>query len=806
MPLLTLRWDDPRAQNPELVGPKAANLARLLAAGLPVPAFFVLVWTDGGDVDWVKSEVQPRLPRILRDLRGAGAQAFAVRSSSLVEDRAAGSLAGQFYSATGLVSEDSVLEAVRRCLASGQTEEVRATLRAKGQRDLPRVNVLLQQNVQAKWAGVAFETSPRVDLHTTLIEAEEGSTDAVTGGRSVSERVLVSSGPHRLPVAVGLLGDQPVPAPEGEDFPDWLAIHALADRAARTLGFSAEAVDLEWAWDGRQLWLLQARPGQRPPLPGWLTEAPERVWTSYFFAERFTRPVSPLGWDMLRSPVEIRAFREPLVYLGHPKLAKLQLTRLVRGRPHTRWSVFRKLHELLSPEFLHADKRLAFFPDGLPRIPWPSRIARLVRAWLRVVEDPDWLPWANLRRWRRFVPEYVRGVRQLAKEIDAHDHPEALLSDLDRAQGLSLALLALHRWSLTFAEIFLRLLEWEISFGLRVDASRAHSLATDLLRQLSGNLTAEFNRALSSLVGLSETERAALLWDFLEKHGHRSPSLDIAEPTWRERPDLLLKLASGGVEGGKNLSPADGGTRRALQQRILSSCRLPAVLRTVWTAVFRATLRLGEEFALLRENQRHYWHLVLEQKRRAALKIGAILQERGVLETPELVFELNRRELEKVATGFSLLRGLNGRLRERQRARLELAGRPVGLLWDETQAEQQTALADGTKDSFRGLGVSPGRAKGRVVRVTGPELPSVPNGSVLVLGGLDPGWTPLLGRVAALVTEVGGALSHGAILAREFGVPAVAGVSGARLVFRDGDLVEVDGTVGIVRVLEREGG
>ncbi|HFE53641.1 MAG TPA: hypothetical protein ENK07_09360, partial [Bacteroidetes bacterium] len=450
--------------------------------------------------------------------------------------------------------------------------------------------------------------------------------------------------------------------------------------------------------------------------------------------------------------------------------------------------------------------RLAFFPDGLPRIPWRLRIARLLRAWLRVVEDPDWLPWANLRRWRCFVPEYVRGVRQLAKEIDAHDHPEALLSDLDRARGLSLALLALHRWSLTFAEIFLRLLKWEIIFGLRVDASRAHSLATDLLRQLPGNLTAEFNRALSSLVGLSETERAALLWDFLEKHGHRSPSLDIAEPTWRERPDLLLKLASGGVEGGKNLSPADGGTRRALQQRILSSCRLPAVLRTVWTAVFRATLRLGEEFALLRENQRHYWHLVLEQKRRAALKIGAILQERGVLETPELVFELNRRELEKVATGFSLLRGLNGRLRERQRARLELAGRPVGLLWDETQAEQQTALADGTKDSFRGLGVSPGRAKGRVVRVTGPELPSVPNGSVLVLGGLDPGWTPLLGRVAALVTEVGGALSHGAILAREFGVPAVAGVSGARQVFRDGDLVEVDGTVGVVRVLEREGG
>ncbi len=806
MPLLILRWDDPRAQNPDLVGPKAANLASLAQAGFPVPAFFVAVPAEGDEPAQTLDALAPELPHLLDVLRSKGARTFAVRSSALAEDRDTGSLAGQFFSATGLRDQTQVLDAARSCLQSAASERVQAALGAGAPASRStRTNILLQTTVEARWAGVAFAANPRPELTATLIEASAYSTDAVTAGREVAERVLVSSAPGRIPVAVGLVGEQPAPPPEDQETPDWLEIHRLARRARRVLGFEPHAADVEWAWDGRQVWILQARPGQQPPLPDWLAYPPDEVWTSFFFAERFLRPVSPLGWDLLRPVVEKRAFREPLLYLGHEKLARSRLTRLVNGRPYTRWSVFRKLHEPLSPEFLHAEKRLAFFPDGLPKLSWPKRLVKLAFAWLRVVEDPDWLPWANLRRWRFFVPNYVREVETLARAIDAHEHTEALLKDLDRAEHLSLALLALHRWSLTFAELFLRLLEWELQFGLGLTASEAHLRATELLRGLPGNLTTEMNRSLSELLRATGDKRDAKLQDFLRKYGHRSPSLDVAEPTWRERPDLLLRLANSLVGRKNGAVGIRAKSRAALLAAAARPCRLPHVLRPIWLSVFRWTLRLAEHFALLRENQRHFWHLVLEQKRRAALKIGTILQRRGLLHSAELIFELRRPELERVATGFSFARDLQATLEARRRQRLDQQDLPARLLWVETAADSTAELQSAAMAVLRGLGVSQGTGKGRVAMVRGESLPEVPEDSVLLLSGLDPGWTPLLGKLAGLITETGGALSHGAILAREFGVPAVTGVSGARQLLRDGDLVEVDGTRGLVRVLRRAG-
>ena len=803
MSLMILRWDDPRAKNPDLVGPKAANLATLAQAGFPVPAFFVLVPAKDGSLDAILGDLRRRLPRLVSALRESGAQTFAVRSSALAEDRAAGSLAGQLFSATGLKTEDQLLQAFRKCLQSGTTNRVRTALRMDTPLELVHVNVLLQTTVEARWAGVAFTATPRPEFVSTLIEASEASTDAVTAGRAVGERILVTSGRGRVPTAVGLVSGQPVPAPAGEQAPDWLAIHGLAQRARDLLGFEPLAADVEWAWDNNQLWILQARPGRRPPLPAWLTEAPDHVWTSFFFAERFVRPVSPLGWDLLRPAVEKRAFREPLLYLGHRNLAKAQLTRLVNGRPYTRWSVFRKLHEMLSPEFLHAEKRLSFFPDGLPKFSWPARLLKLGRAWLHVVEDPDWLPWANLKRWRLFVSDYVAEVRKLHRDIRAHEHAEALLSDLDRAQQLSLQLLALHRWSLTFAELFLRLLEWELQLGTGLASPKCQQLATELLRGLPGNLTAEMNRALADLARTRDGSRKAKLREFLRKYGHRAPSLDVADPTWRESPELLLRLAFDTGRARAETKHADPHAREKLVTEVFSACRLPTPLCPLWKAALRWTLRLAEQFALLRENQRHYWHLVLEQKRQAVLKIGGILQRRGLLQSPNLVFELRKGELERLATGFGFTRDLENTLRGRQTRRRSLQDRPTFLLWVAREKSAEFEQPGKTARLLRGLGVSQGRARGRVVVLRGEKLPEVPENAVLVLGGLDPGWTPLLGRLAGLVTEVGGALSHGAILAREFGVPAVTGVSGARQILRDGDLVEVDGTAGFVRLLER---
>ncbi len=191
--------------------------------------------------------------------------------------------------------------------------------------------------------------------------------------------------------------------------------------------------------------------------------------------------------------------------------------------------------------------------------------------------------------------------------------------------------------------------------------------------------------------------------------------------------------------------------------------------------------------------------------RGAALSLGRHLQEKGLLDRAEDVFYLHLQEVRDACLGAS--GGARESLKAAVRARKERAERWArfrvpALVSEEEVDEPGRSLAAGASGPqvLRGIGVSPGRATGRAFFPETYEPERVPDGSVLVMPGLDPGWTPVLSKIVGLVTEAGGLLSHGAILAREFGVPAVSSAAGALTVIRPGQVVTVDGSRGIVEL------
>jgi pyruvate,water dikinase len=368
-------------------------------------------------------------------------------------------------------------------------------------------------------------------------------------------------------------------------------------------------------------------------------------------------------------------------------------------------------------------------------------------------------------------------------------------------------LLAVHRWSLTCADLtYSQLRRLSRAWIKRDDAM---TLCAHLLTALP-NRSVEMDRALEDLSRLDEHSAAFAdgLQTFLSQYGHRSFSLDIYHPTFADEPaqvtDLLRRVRSQPARPWEERVALRQEAERALR-RTLSGGAWGWLKR----AIFNHVLYLARRYLPLREDQRFYWQKTLAQMRRLFLLLGERLAESGVLHEAAHVLFLTKPEIESFvqgqARGDNLARLAAGR--QQQFARLCQDFRtapehayPPFLRGNEPWLEE----GDEHGVRFEGHGISPGLAQGRVVTVRSPaEFGKIRGGDVLVAAGVDPGWTPVFGLLSALVLEHGGQLSHAAVVAREYGLPAVAGIPGITTALKDGDVVLVDGLEGWVSRVAR---
>jgi pyruvate,water dikinase len=779
-------------------GGKAFVLARLRRAGLPVPDGFVLeTGALPDDPSW-----HADLVAAYRELGGA----VAVRSSSLVEDGADLSYAGQFTTVLDVEGEGAVVEAARACLRSASAGAAYA--RAMGHDGAAPLAVLVQRFVPARVAGVVFTRDPR-DPERLLVEAHAGRGDAVVGGQVTPERYVVQRDTGRLVEGAG--PTSPVDAPTLQ------AVVALALAAERLLG---AAQDVEWALGDGGPVLLQARPitatGQEPRDPRL------RRLTRANVGEVLPGAVTPLTWStigfFLEQGFEAVADAAGVRARGAPPFLVLHLRRL-----YLNLDLSLEVATRLPGVDAREAERLVLGGGAAGPAPLrgaePARSGR--RARLRVLARTLGLAAALPAAVRRAesavsaLPPRSEAAESTPGEIARRlEDLVALGRDVSRTHiavsGSSAVRLAL-----------LGRLVGRLAGGDPVERVNRLVAAIDEVESASPALALE---ALAAEAARRPDWRAWLLrppeeaaWEaasapgglsarlseILARYGHRALSEgELQARSWAEDPvpvvaALQALLHAGHLPELRRRCRAE--LRDADEQALLSA------LGPLARPVARALLRKAREGVRARERTKSLAIALVDHARALVRAAARALVRAGALRTEDDVFFLTREELQAALVGGAVPAGLVAR---RRRLHEREAALPAPREVDLGSPGRDAAAAPGVEEDglLRGLGVSPGVGAGRAHVLDAGSTDGFAPGEVLVTPVLDAALGPMLAVASAAVAEVGGLLSHGAVVARELGVPCVVDVRDATRRIRSGDLVEVDGGRGLVRALGAEGG
>ena len=767
------------ALDPAAVGHKAANLARF-AANYRVPPAFCL---STSVYDELRAALTPEGASEREALSLCVADAYerlagtigmrdprvAVRSSATGEDSGEASFAGQHETILNVSGVDAVVEAVLDCWRSVGNERVAAYRREKGIDAAVQVAVLVQQMVDADTAAIAFGIDPvSGDTEIIVIDAAAGLGDKIASGEITPDHYTVRrSDLHVTGPLRGAL-DEP-------------QAHAVAKLVLALERETGHPVDVECAFAKGELYLLQCRPITT------LSNTFPVQWRTPSDAQLHWRRDDAHGGEPVPRLIGDITERGPSAGLQRrAEILDLPLRPRAEpfcGRSYTtaeRRFPTGDMDELLTRGNVRvrADARLGrrrWDDEHLPAL-------RAHYAWIeqRTREMPT-LPRADLapvwdEAWRRFGDVWVMHMLTVHAAFAGGDELSALYEKLTGGSALD---------------------------ALKLTQGRAHTL-----QQLDRDL-----EKLAALRARGDTPAfdTALRTFLASPHGNLgNAGEDARKPVWRDEPRLLLaeldrRMASrsDSAETRHARLIADGDavevrTRELLRDRPEDLAHFEEVL-----AHARAVAPLTEE---------HNYHLdrqIQANMRRLFLALGARMVADGQLAAAEDIYYFHVQEISDALRDGRPLQDLTrGRASEYASWRRLRHPRTLGAAAGAISAlSTRTDLNYRTKQDeagvIKGIAASAGLGRGRVCLVRGAhEFDKLRAGDILVCRSSNVSWIPLFTIAAAIVTDVGGSLSHAAVVAREFGVPAVTGCSVALEQLRDGDLVEVDGEHGTVRQVE----
>ncbi|WP_442959751.1 PEP/pyruvate-binding domain-containing protein [Pseudarthrobacter sp.] len=785
----------------------------------------------------------------------------AVRSSATAEDLPSASFAGQQDTYLNVVGAAAVVEAVRNCWASLWTDRA-VSYRASRGIDPAAVAlaVVVQRMVDATAAGVLFTANPLTGRRKqAVIDASPGLGEAVVSGAVNPDHFVVD--PLTGRVLERRLGDKRIavrPIPGGGTrtlaISNGGAAACLTDKQAAELaalghrveGHFGSPQDIEWAIAGDgHFWLTQSRPITTLfPVPQRAAGGEgTRVYLCFSLAQGLTRPITPMGLAAFRliasSVARAAQFdvpeprKGPSPYAAAGQRIYLDLTAVARSTTGRRIiprvfdvmearsaTVLRRVFE--DPRFSVTRRT----PLGLLRHVVPAAVhARVPETLLRAVFRPD----AALRRTNRRAREFADSLEPPAglTPLQRLDHVEHVLGT--RIFSVVPSILPLP--ALGFAALALA--------GKLLGGGRWDDLQV-VLRGLPNNVTTEMDLELwrlaqvikndgGSRAAVTDRKPAELAEDFragqlpavlqsglarfMGRYGHRAVAeIDVGMPRWSDDPTHILGVLANFLRlEGSALAP-DVQFSNAAEEADACVDRLVAEARSrgrLRGTVVRAALRRARLFAGLRELPKYQLVVGLAEVRKQLALAGAALAAAGVVADADDVFFL---DLDEARTGLDSgtarpagnadLRDLVAQRRADYAVELERRHIPRVLLSDGTEPEAipsgDAVTASKVPGALSGSPASAGVVTAAARVILDPVGAHLEPGEILVAPSTDPGWTPLFLTAGGLVMEMGGPNSHGAVVAREYGIPAVVGVPDATLRLFTGQEITVDGGAGTV--------
>ncbi|MFC4115167.1 PEP/pyruvate-binding domain-containing protein [Nonomuraea zeae] len=794
----------------ELVGGKAAGLGEMIRAGERVPDGFCLTteaFRAGGIPDREVADAYERL----------GKGPVAVRSSATAEDLPEASFAGQQDTFLEVAGTDELLEAIRKCWESLNTERAIA-YRAAHHIDESAIAmaVVVQRMVEPQAAGVLFTANPITGTRGEgVVDATPGLGTAVVDGSTDTDHYVLDGTRHDH----GCLSQA--------------QLDELGAAGRRLEEHFGSPQDIEFAFDhDGTLWLLQSRaittlfplpPGRGLPQP--------RVYLEIGHMQGLLHPATPMGMSAL-------------LLVTEQWLESMRMRNVQDKVKQMMVDVDGHFYVDLTP-FARNKKIRQRLPAGM-EIYGP----RVSTALAKVLEDPRFAPVPG-RPYRlstvtkvatRLGPTIATGI------VGALIRPEAArtrtfgLIDLARRTSTPPAgdLTPVQR--LRFAEevqrplfakelnqamgpLFAGIMCRQIPVGLLKGVATQEEVESTT-RGLPYNVTTDMDLELWQVAvnarphrdlflntpaeELAGRYRAGELPDiglgaFLDKYGHRGVAeIDLGVPHWADDPAPVFSTIANYL---RVTDPEQAPDRRFERARREAEAKIDELVRRarrrrpIRAALAGFFMRRARQLAGLRELPKFVWLIPLVEIRRQMLIIGAALVERGLLDEAGDIMFLYVSEVQQALDGTDL-RGLVAERRQSYRREMRRRNVPGLLLSDGTDVEAALPAPPATEGTLTGLAGAPGQVTGRARVVLSPANAHIEPGDILIAPTTDPGWTPLFMTAGGLVTETGSPMAHGPTVAREYGIPAVICVRDATREIRTGQLITVDGAAGTVRLEE----
>jgi len=784
------------------VGGKAKGLCILKELGMNVPDAVVLYHPHPEKItDELLSEALAPL--------GPGPKA--VRSSAVSEDGANTSYAGQFESFLNLNNLQEIRTAVLRCIETAQAGRVLAYSENLSQGDDLRISVILQNMVEPRVAGVVFSSNPANHRRDRIvINAIAGHGEELVSGKADAHHYELYRSGSNL-------------AKSFESNSKLLTEGQLSEILHGTLAAEKhfkQPVDLEWAIDHQgSLHWLQVRPittlnevhfNELDSVKGESND----VWTLGNIGEMMPGVATPLTWSVSAEAIDygmtvladkVGAFR--MRDRKGPRYIQMFYNRLFINMSHM--MDYPKRIWLNTAEDVQFALSGKVFPEvsAKPEVSFPIRVINFFRQMVSTAKAGK-----HLKDLQKLVSAF---------HIDLNLETGELYRRLGEAipqVGLGFGHhLMTSAQSGTYYSAFMRIMTSNKRFPEPAD----HHIATVLLKDIPDIESADAVKSLSKFAhqirinipfsarfaGATEEEALSMLQkdgpqeiirlfsDFLQRHGHRCVrESELREKTWEENPGQLIATLQSLVITGevqKQKVPVDQEERDPLRN-----------LSQIKRMILRSMIPTARKAVARREISKALSIRMVDTVRKGYRELGKRMVAMDLLSDEDQIYFLTHQEIGLLLQDHRPEWQIKaGQRREILPSLNDLTFNEVCFGIPEPLEEEENLVAG--EGQLKGIPVSSGTVEGpaRIINNLS-DAAMLKEGEIMVAAFTDIGWTPYFNIAAGLVTEIGSPLSHGAVVAREYGIPAVVGAKGARRWIIQGEWVRVDGNKGLVEKIE----
>ncbi|MEG4986493.1 glycerol-3-phosphate acyltransferase [Microcoleus sp. BR0-C5] len=810
-----------------ICGDKAAKLSQLKRAGFNVPSGWILSQEAGighraSGIGHRGNSEELSIPNsLIENLKSKIQNRMIVRSSAAGEDGDTSSAAGQYQTIGPVFTEAELIDGINRCRQSYWTAEALA-YRRQGQLPDTQMAVLIQPYIDSQIAGVMFSRNPLDGGSQIIIEALPGGAESVVGGQVTPVHWEIDfSAPEIL--------EKQLSALETNSIINKQIIAELVKQAqAIEAFFHGIPQDIEWSWDGEKVWILQSRP---------ITNL-QPFWTRTIAAEVIPGAIRPLTWSINR-PLTCEVWGEIFqVVLGDRAIGLNfnETATLLGSHAYFNATLLGEIFRMMGLpeqglEFLLRGQKMGKPPLGkiLPNLPGLWRLVQRERALNAefkgdrtsiflpalqslekeegssatdsVTDVTDVSPMEVGRGKKeegRRKKEEGRGKREEEILTPNAQFPmpnyQYLTELLERAEQIQEWLKPITYYNILGPiGLAIRKAIFRVNDDWLANDSAPEIASVRALQQLAHKLR---QAAVSqpdetvSVAHLAQTfaETPALQADFekwLNIYGYLSEvGTDIAVPTWREQPEIYQKLLI-------NMA-------QKAETNLVEKHEIGLTFSQKWR------LDKCQERALVKNEISEIYARLLAHLRWTFLEIEACGLAMQVFQESGDIFYLEFGEIQQwIRSGASV--SFQDTISQRRDRLLADRDRPIppvvyGNLLPNSQT-RSIELATSATNIMQGIPASIGRVEG-FVKICRTASTDLGENAIAVVPYTDAGWAPLLLGATAIIAEVGGQLSHGAIIAREYKIPAVMNISEATTRLRDGQKVRVDGYLGTVELLD----